>query len=406
MLLAKLAAAVLAAVCSLSAIAQNAPQISNFGNGYSRSLQQPAASSECIAPPSGLVGWWPGDVNENDIVGANNPSAVPAVTLVPGKVLNGFTFGTNGYITIPESPSIDNQRFTWSAWVRPDGAGPVNDRNGSVILNQVTDGSNFIQLSWSSSSGQFVFVFGADATEFIVSTDTFKPGSFYSVAGTYDGSVFRLFVNGVLEGALSDAKNIVYTSLGWQFGGNLINRNPRTWNGVIDEIQTFDRALAQSEIQAIFNAGSAGECKPASLTSGGVVSASAFGGFTSISPGSWVEIYGSSLASDTRSWAGTDFNGINAPTSLDGTTVTIGGKPAFIDYISPGQVNALVASNAPTGPQQLTVTTAAGTSAAFNITVNPTEPRCHLVRYSVMSTRKVWQPIAVSIPHRAARRLP
>jgi len=106
----------------------------------------------------------------------------------------------------------------------------------------------------------------------------------------------------------------------------------------------------------------------------GVVTASAFGGFTSISPGSWIEIYGSNLASDTRSWAGTDFNGINAPTSLDGTTVTIGGKAAFIDYISPGQVNALVASNTPTGPQQLTVTTAAGTSAAFNITVNLTEP--------------------------------
>jgi uncharacterized protein (TIGR03437 family) len=110
------------------------------------------------------------------------------------------------------------------------------------------------------------------------------------------------------------------------------------------------------------------------LSSGGIVSASAFGGFSSISPGSWIEIYGSSLASDTRSWATADFNGINAPTSLDGTTVTIGGKPAFIDYISPGQVNALVASNTPTGFQQLTVTTDAGTSAAMNVTVNPTEP--------------------------------
>ena len=110
------------------------------------------------------------------------------------------------------------------------------------------------------------------------------------------------------------------------------------------------------------------------ISQDGVVSASAFGGFTSISPGSWIEIYGSSLASDTRSWAGADFNGANAPTSLDGTTVSIGGKAAFIDYISPGQVNALVPSNTPIGPQQLTVTTTAGTSAAFSITVNATEP--------------------------------
>jgi uncharacterized protein (TIGR03437 family) len=113
---------------------------------------------------------------------------------------------------------------------------------------------------------------------------------------------------------------------------------------------------------------------PPAISSGGVVSASAFGAFPSISPGSWIEIYGSNLASDTRGWTGADFNGINAPTNLDGTTVTIGGRLAFIDYISPGQVNALVPSNVPTGLQQLYVTTAIGTSAAYNVTVNAAQP--------------------------------
>jgi uncharacterized protein (TIGR03437 family) len=72
-----------------------------------------------------------------------------------------------------------------------------------------------------------------------------------------------------------------------------------------------------------------------SINSGGIVSAGAFGAFTSIAPGSWIEIYGSNLAIDSRSWAGSDFNGVNAPTSLDGTKVTIEGQSAFIDYISP-----------------------------------------------------------------------
>lgn len=63
-----------------------------------------------------------------------------------------------------------------------------------------------------------------------------------------------------------------------------------------------------------------------SIKSSGVVSASAFGQFTSIAPGSWIEIYGSTLASTTRSWTGADFSGANAPTSLDGTKVTIGGQ--------------------------------------------------------------------------------
>ena len=342
--------------------------------------QQTQGASACLVPPSGLVAWWPGDTNENDIVGGNNPSAVSLVSLVPGEVLDGFTFGTNGYILIPSSPTLANQTFTWAAWVRPDGPGPLNDRNGSSIINQITDGSsagsNFVQLSWSSASHQFVFVFGNTHTEFILSTDTFPPGTFYFVAGTYDGSVFRLFVNGVPEGTFTETKTVPYSSAGWQIGGNSPAQNPnpftRTWNGVIDEVQIFNRALSASELLSIFNTGTSGECKAPAI--GGIVSASAFGEFAFASPGSWVEIYGSNLADETRGWTGDDFTGINAPTSLGGTSVSIGGKAAFIDYISPGQVNALLPSDAPTGVQQITLTTAGVAAPAFNITINAVSP--------------------------------
>ncbi|MGA2577247.1 MAG: IPT/TIG domain-containing protein [Bryobacteraceae bacterium] len=107
---------------------------------------------------------------------------------------------------------------------------------------------------------------------------------------------------------------------------------------------------------------------------GGVVSASTFGEFTSISPGTWIEIYGTDLAVGTQSWATADFSGVNAPTSLGGTSVTIGGQAAFIDFISPGQVNALVPSNVATGAQPLTVTVGNLASAPYSITVNAVEP--------------------------------
>jgi uncharacterized protein (TIGR03437 family) len=114
--------------------------------------------------------------------------------------------------------------------------------------------------------------------------------------------------------------------------------------------------------------------QPPSIGAGGVVSASAFGEFTSVSPGSWIEIYGSNLAVDSRSWLAADFNGVNAPTSLDGTSVTIGGQAAFIDFISTGQVNALVPSNVATGTQPITVTVGNVTSATYSVTVNPVQP--------------------------------
>jgi uncharacterized protein (TIGR03437 family) len=109
------------------------------------------------------------------------------------------------------------------------------------------------------------------------------------------------------------------------------------------------------------------------VAGGGVISASGFGAFSSIAPGTWIEIYGTNLALDSRSWESSDFQGDNAPTSLDGTTVTIGGQTAYIDYISGGQVNAQVPFNVSSGPQQLVVKNAAGTSASYTVTVNPTE---------------------------------
>jgi uncharacterized protein (TIGR03437 family) len=113
---------------------------------------------------------------------------------------------------------------------------------------------------------------------------------------------------------------------------------------------------------------------PPVITPAGIVSASAFGGFTTIAPGSWVEIYGLNLAANTANWAPKDFvNGVG-PTSLGNVSVSIGGKPAFIDFVSPGQVNALIPSDAPTGVVPITLTNPNGVSDNFFITVNPTAP--------------------------------
>ncbi|MFN7921609.1 MAG: hypothetical protein U0Q16_16025 [Bryobacteraceae bacterium] len=115
-------------------------------------------------------------------------------------------------------------------------------------------------------------------------------------------------------------------------------------------------------------------CAQPVIRQNGVQSAGAFGGFSSVAPGSWIEIFGSNLANSTRPWAGSDFNGTTAPTALDGTRVTIGGQPAFIAYISPTQVNAQVPTGINQGPQQLVVTTPQGSSAAHVLSVNSVQP--------------------------------
>jgi len=105
-----------------------------------------------------------------------------------------------------------------------------------------------------------------------------------------------------------------------------------------------------------------------------VITAGAYGAFSAAAPGTWVEIYGSELASTTRAWTAADFNGESAPTALDGVQVTVGGQPAFVEYVSPGQVNAQLPSGIGTGSLPVTVTSGGVTGAPMEVTVNAAEP--------------------------------
>jgi uncharacterized protein (TIGR03437 family) len=98
------------------------------------------------------------------------------------------------------------------------------------------------------------------------------------------------------------------------------------------------------------------------ITAGGVVDAAGFG--QAIAPGTWVSVFGTALSATTRAWRDADFvNGL-LPTSLDGVSVTIDGKPAAVAYISPTQINVLATDDTATGLVPVVVKNTAGTSDA------------------------------------------
>ncbi len=114
---------------------------------------------------------------------------------------------------------------------------------------------------------------------------------------------------------------------------------------------------------------------PPTISNGGIVSAGAFGAFAAATAGSWIEIYGSNLApSNGYSWQGINFNGNNAPTALQSVGVTINGQPAFLDYVSAGQVNAQVPNGVGTGQATVILTNFNGASAPYTLTLNALEP--------------------------------
>jgi uncharacterized protein (TIGR03437 family) len=104
-------------------------------------------------------------------------------------------------------------------------------------------------------------------------------------------------------------------------------------------------------------------------------SASAYGGYSYFASGSWLEIKGTNLAdpADPRliaatnpgQWTSADFAGSNAPTALDGVSVSIDGKPAYVWYLSTGQLNVQAPEDTAAGNVAITVTNCKSTSSAF-----------------------------------------
>jgi uncharacterized protein (TIGR03437 family) len=107
-----------------------------------------------------------------------------------------------------------------------------------------------------------------------------------------------------------------------------------------------------------------------SISPGGVVPVD--GTVNTIQPGEWVSIYGTNLASGTVIWNG-DF-----PTSLGGTSVEINGKPAYLEYVSPKQINLQAPNDTATGTVSVVVTTAAG-SATSTVTLSEFAPAFSLI---------------------------
>ncbi|HWB86098.1 MAG TPA: IPT/TIG domain-containing protein [Bryobacteraceae bacterium] len=124
-----------------------------------------------------------------------------------------------------------------------------------------------------------------------------------------------------------------------------------------------------NKIRKVTAPGVPGSGNPA-ISANGVVNGASFQ--PGIVTNSWATIVGTNLASGTDTWANAIVNG-NLPTGLDNVTVTIGGRPAYLEYVSPLQINMMVPDVSP-GPEQVVVTNQAGTSASYTVNVSQFGP--------------------------------
>ena len=93
--------------------------------------------------------------------------------------------------------------------------------------------------------------------------------------------------------------------------------------------------------------------------------APSFLGKSGFSSNTYLELYGENFSAITRTWTGSDFQNGLAPTRLNGVSVEVNSRPAFVYFISPNQININTPDDASTGPVAIRVTTPNGTSSSL-----------------------------------------
>ena len=216
----------------------------------------------CVPPSAGLVSWWKGDGNALDSVGGNHGTPYNVTNYAPGEVQQAFTFnGVNQWVEIPDSPSLNpTNALTVEAWVYV--SGNPNTDFASVIykFSPVDVSLNQYQIATHYINGQlhfFPIIMLPGWTDFDGKT-LIQFNTWYRVAMTYDGSSLSLYVNGALDGSIAASGPIIPKPVPLRIGG--ASTGPWFFNGRVDEVSLYDRALSASEIQAVYNAGASGKC--------------------------------------------------------------------------------------------------------------------------------------------------
>ncbi|MEQ1764756.1 MAG: LamG-like jellyroll fold domain-containing protein [Pyrinomonadaceae bacterium] len=225
------------------------------------SFVERASSQSCTPAPAGLISWWRADGNASDSRSGNHGTLVGGATFASGIVGAAFSFdGDDDRVEVPTNTTLDppTGHVTAEAWIYPTLPFP----GGGSIINKRTIANNAgYSLERSASKTLYWAVPIGGHFIFISSVAAVPDNSWTHVAGTYDGTTLRIYVNGV------DAGSVIHTVGGpvSPTTGKLVIgehiANEINFKGLIDEPSVYDRALSATEIASIHAAGPAGKCQ-------------------------------------------------------------------------------------------------------------------------------------------------
>jgi hypothetical protein len=226
----------------------------------------------CDPSPSGLVGWWPGDGNANDVTGVNNGTLQGGATAnAPGEDGPAFNFnGSTGYVSVPNNALLEPTNLTVEAWVLFNSLTSVSTSTEGqqyIVFKQNTRTSYFegYYLGKERTTGGDYFTFGVSSAAGqgvgVNSAPMIATNVWYHVAGVRGSNYIQLYVNGQMVGQTAVTFPQDYGVEPLFFGSSGVPSWDGKLAGYLDEVALYNRALGSNEIAAIYAAGSAGKCK-------------------------------------------------------------------------------------------------------------------------------------------------
>ncbi len=217
--------------------------------------------SNCVAPPVGLVSWWPGNSNATDIVSGHDGTLSNGASFTNGEVGQAFLLdGVSQYVEVPSSPAVSfgpTAPMSVALWAYRTGGGNVmhllGKRDGCG--GSSTEINYQIALNMISGEG---LTFGPAAGYSAASGLDLPMNVWTHLAGTFDRTNLSLYINGEL-------KVTRISSLGPENSAPLLiggSGSCTPFAGRIDEVSLYNRALTPAEVQQQYAAASHGLCAP------------------------------------------------------------------------------------------------------------------------------------------------
>jgi hypothetical protein len=182
----------------------------------------------------------------SDTSGNNlNGTAEGDPVYVPGVIGQAMLFdGIDDYVDCTNNVKYDAiaDAITVAAWIRVDGF----DKNYQAI---VTKGDSSWRIARNGESNGIQWrCNGPPETLRIGGQVNVNDGEWHHVAGTYDGAMARLFIDGMPDGSMAATGAVSKNTFSVCIGANA-EQVSRLWKGSIDEVRIYSRALTEAEVR-------------------------------------------------------------------------------------------------------------------------------------------------------------